>query len=87
MLEPHGRDVGMYALHAPVALRDRILRFVQRREGVIVGIRLLVELIANDPPSTGHVLLMLVEHKRGSMTSSFCPRARSAAAAPRSDHC
>ena len=68
----------MYAFCALVALRNRILRFVQRREVVIVGIRLLVELIANDFTSMGHALLMLVEYRRGNMTSFPSSPARAA---------
>ena len=77
----------MYTFYALVALRNRILRFVQRREVVIVGIRLLVELIANDPTPRRHALLILIEYKRGSITLSFHPRARSVGTAPRLHYC
>jgi hypothetical protein len=47
----------MYIFRALVALRGRVLRFIQGREVIIVGIRLLVGLIA----SRGYTLLMLIE--------------------------
>ena len=55
----------MYTFRAPVARRNSILRCIQRREVVIVDIRLLVESIANGPTSRGHTLLMLIEHGAG----------------------
>jgi hypothetical protein len=43
----------IYTFRAPVALRGRVLTFIQRREVITVGHRLLVELVANDPTSRG----------------------------------
>ena len=50
----------IYTSYVPLAGRSRVLKVVQRREVVIVGIRSLVELIANDPTARGHTLLMLL---------------------------